>query len=268
MTDRPVLYFGDTSLQTAAAYLAGLLSRFALGFDYVPSAEDVNGQPIAGRKLFIVSDYPSVRLSEAKQREIVRQVELGSGLLMIGGWESFGGQSGHWAGTDLGAVLPVHIARHDDRINCDQPALVRCVNNHVICKDLPWDKRPPTVGGFNRISAKDDATTVLEVERFAAKQTAGEIRFESIDRNPLLVVGKHGKGRTAALATDLAPHWVGGLVDWGTANTDRVTAEAPDSWPIEVGGCYVQFVRNLLNWTGQFETVAARPAAVMAEPIA
>ncbi len=30
-----------------------------------------------------------------------------------------------------------------------------------------------------------------------------------------LVVGQHGRGRTAALATDVAPHWVGGLVDWG-----------------------------------------------------
>jgi len=265
MTQKPVLYFGDTSLQTAAGYLAGLLSHFALGFDYVPSDKDVNGQPISGRSLFIVSDYPSARMSEARQREIVRQVELGSGLLMIGGWESFWGTSGQWAGTVLGAILPVHIARHDDRINCDQPALVRCVDKHVICQDLPWDKRPPTIGGFNRFSAKDDATTVLEVERFSARQAGGEMRFESLDRNPLLVVGKHGKGRTAALATDLAPHWVGGLVDWSTGNTDRVTAEAPDSWPIEVGGCYAQFVRNLLTWTGHMEV--SLPTNAVAETI-
>jgi hypothetical protein len=263
MTDKPILYFGDTSLASAAGYLAGLLSHFQLGFDYVPSGEDVNGHPLSGRRLFILSDYPSVRMSEAKQREIVRHVEFGAGLLMIGGWESFWGQNGQWAGTPLGSILPVHIARHDDRINCDQPALVRCVDDHVICKDLPWDKRPPTIGGFNRFSAKDDATTVLEVERFTAKQTGDQIRFESLDRNPLLVVGKHGKGRTAALATDLAPHWVGGLVDWGTSNNDRVTAEAPESWSIEVGGCYAQFVSNLLSWTGAME-----PARVGNKPVA
>jgi hypothetical protein len=265
MTDKPVLYFGDSSLATAAGYLAGLLSHYSLGFDYVPSDEDVNGQPISGRKLFIVSDYPSSRMSDTKQREIIRHVDTGSGLLMIGGWDSFWGQSGQWAGTPLGAILPVHIARHDDRINCDQPALVRCVDSHPICKDLPFDKRPPTIGGFNRISSKDDATTVLEVERFAAKRSGDQMRFESLDRNPLLVVGKHGKGRTAALATDLAPHWVGGLVDWGTSNSDRVTAEAPESWPIEVGGCYAQFVRNLLMWTGQFDAV--RAASAVAETV-
>jgi len=129
---KPVLYFGDTSLTTGAAYLAGLLNLFELGFDYVPSSEDMNGQRTSGRKLFVLSDYPSARLAENKQREISRQVHNGAGLIMIGGWESFAGQGGDWAGTEIANILPVHISRHDDRINCDQPALVRCVNDHEI----------------------------------------------------------------------------------------------------------------------------------------
>jgi hypothetical protein len=262
MNQKPVLYFGDTSLATAAGYLAGLLSLYAFEFDYVPSAENLNGQQLGGRKLFIVSDYPAARMAEVKQRDIVRQVKAGAGLLMIGGWESFHGQGGNWADTPIASALPVHIDDHDDRINCDQPALVRCVSDHVICRALPWDERPPTIGGFNRIRAKDDATVVLEVERFAAAQRQEQIRFDSLDRHPLLVVGKYGKGRTAALATDLAPHWVGGLVDWGDGN--RVTAEAPDSWAIEVGDYYARFVHNLLNWTGNFE----QPAWASKEPSA
>lgn len=263
MKAKPILYFGDTSLATAAAYLAGLLSHFQLGFDYVASGEDINGQPLTGRRLFVISDYPASRMSETRQREIVRHVELGSGLVMIGGWDSFWGQGGEWAGTPLGSILPVHISRHDDRINCDQPALVRCVNEHPICKDLPWEKRPPTIGGFNKISAKDDATTVLEVERFTAVAAGEDIRFESLDRHPLLVVGQYGKGRTAALATDLAPHWVGGLVDWSTGG--RITAEAPDSWPVEVGDYYAEFVRKLVSWTARMEPV--RAVAAVAETI-
>jgi uncharacterized membrane protein len=148
--------------------------------------------------------------------------------------------------------LPVHIAKHDDRVNCDQPALVRCVTEHPIGGGLPWETRPPTIGGFNRLTAKDDATVVLEVERFEARQKNDVMKFESLDRHPLLIVGSHGKGRTAALATDLAPHWVGGLVDWGIG--ERVVAGAPET--IEVGAHYAQFVQNLLNWTGGFELSA------------
>ena len=62
-----------------------------------------------------------------------------------------------------------------------------------------------------------------------------------------MVVGQHGKGRTAALATDVAPHWVGGLVDWG----DRRVVQDVAGGFIDVGNWYAQFFRNLLVWTGQ-----------------
>ena len=66
----------------------------------------------------------------------------------------------------------------------------------------------------------------------------------------MLVLGTHGQGRTAALTTDLAPHWVGGLVDWGDG--ERVKAQAAGGFEIEVGNFYAQLVANLLVWTGQF----------------
>ena len=59
-------------------------------------------------------------------------------------------------------------------------------------------------------------------------------------------------GRTAALATDIAPHWVGGLIDWGSV---RVTAAAVGGWQCEVGAFYATFLRNLLSWTGQLEQI-------------
>ncbi len=260
MTQKPVLYLGDTSLETAARYLAGLLTLSDLGFDYVPSDENLNGQQLTGRKLFVLSDYPAARMSERKQLEIVRQVELGAGLLMIGGWESFWGQDGKWGGTPIGSILPVHIAKHDDRMNCDQPALVRCVAEHPICGTLPWDSRPPMIGGFNRLTAKDDATVVLEVERFAAQNKNDSMKFASLDRHPLLVVGALGRGRTAALATDLAPHWVGGLVDWGTG--PRVITHTPET--IEVGEYYAQFVQNLVNWTAAIKIASTPTSSSMA----
>ena len=66
-------------------------------------------------------------------------------------------------------------------------------------------------------------------------------RFTRGEESPLLVVGQHGRGRVAALATDVAPHWVGGLVDWGDR---RITQEVAGGF-VEIGNWYAQFFRNL-----------------------
>ena len=167
---------------------------------------------------------------------------------MIGGWESYHGCGGDWQDTPVAAALPVEIRRSDDRINCDQPALVRPVCDHPITMDLPWANRPPCIGGFNRIAPKQDSLTVLEAQRFAVSQTGDRFNFEAADCDPLLIVGCYGKGRVAALATDVAPHWVGGLVDWGAS---RVAARAPGAEAVEVGDLYDRFFRQLVGWTGR-----------------
>jgi uncharacterized membrane protein len=78
----------------------------------------------------------------------------------------------------------------------------------------------------------------------------GDFTFSPGAESPLLVVGEHGRGRTAALATDVAPHWVGGLVDWG----DQRVVQQVGAGFIDVGNWYARFFRNLLVWTGRLET--------------
>ena len=60
------------------------------------------------------------------------------------------------------------------------------------------------------------------------------------------MVGRHGRGRTAAFTSDVAPHWVGGLVDWGP---ERVGTQAPEANDIEVGSHYAEFFTRLIRWT-------------------
>jgi uncharacterized membrane protein len=110
---------------------------------------------------------------------------------------------------------------------------------------LPWDE-PPGIGGFNAIKAKPGTETLLEAVQFAVRRNGGQFDFVRAQQWPLLVVGQHCRGRTAALAVDPAPHWVGGLVDWGDR---RVVVEVAGQ-TIEVGNWYVQFFGNLLTWTG------------------
>jgi hypothetical protein len=244
-----VLYLGDTSLQGAASYLAGLITHWDWTLRYVPShvpaVPELFDEP---RSLVVLSDYPSVRLSPSLQQRLVQLVEAGAGLLMIGGWESFHGCGGDWDRTTVAAALPVEISPTDDRVNCDQPALVRCVREHPTVRDLPWDTRPPCLGGFNRFRPQAEAQVILETQRFRALRDGENFRFEPVGRDPLLAVGTYGQGRVAALATDVAPHWVGGWVDWGER---RVTAQAPGAETVEVGDLYAQFFQQLLAWTAQ-----------------
>lgn len=250
MADNPILYLGDTSLSAAAGYLAGLMTSFGLGYDYLPSDARLDLKLAKKpRKLLILSDYSAKMLDGPVHDCLHGQVKAGAGLLMIGGWETFCGLGGNWSGTPLGNALPVNIATTDDRVNCDQPALARVVASHPITTGLPWHERPPTIGGFNRVALKSDATLLLEIERFAARYDEKAATFQPRDRHVLLAVGAFGKGRAAALTTDLAPHWVGGFVDWGTK---RVSATAPGSWSIEVGSDYAAFIKQLLTWTGSF----------------
>lgn len=243
-----ILYLGDTHLRDAAAYLAGLLSHFGWDFDYLPSdARPAPSQWENDYGLFILSDYPAANLSAANHEALLDRVAKGAGLLMIGGWESFHGVGGDWDGTPIGNALPVEIARTDDRRNCDQPVLVRRPMDHPITRDLPWEDRPPVIGGFNQVKPKPEATVLLEACLFEAKRdNGGDFTFQLSEVQPLLVVGQFQNGRTAALLTDVAPHWVGPLVDWGTP---RVQAQAPNANAIEVGGNYAQFLRQLLEWT-------------------
>lgn len=247
---RKILYLGDTHLKDAAAYLAGVIHHWGWSFDYLPSdAKPASEQWENDYGLFILSDYPASQLSDSDQQQLLARVAAGAGLLMIGGWESFHGLGGDWDGTAIGDILPVEISSEDDRRNCDQPVLVRRVKDHPLTEGLPWQDRPPVIGGFNQVQAKANAEVILEACVFDANHRTGEeFTFHLAETLPLLVVGQHENGRVATFQTDVAPHWVGPLVDWGPA---RVGAQAPNANEIEVGSDYAQFLKQLLEWTAR-----------------
>ena len=244
----PILYCGDTCLDGDAAYLAGLLTRWGFKFDYCPSDQAIDSASITGRRLVILSDYPSAQMNSDAQATLLAAVSRGTNLLMIGGWESFHGLGGNWDATLIAAALPVVMRSDDDRLNCDHPVLIRPVTSHPSIAGLPWLDRAPYVGGFNRFEPHPGAAVILEADRLRAQYCDGGWQVQLIETHPLLVIGSHGMGTTVALATDVAPHWVGGFVDWGDR---RVTATAPGSKTIEVGDLYAQFWQQLLSFVAK-----------------
>lgn len=243
-----ICYLGDDDLNGAAAYLSGILNHYGLAHDHVPSGErpgeDFLDRPYAA---YVVSDYPAANFPDGVLEGVVERVTEGAGLVMIGGWESFHGRLGEYHRSPLARALPVVMRQADDRRNCSQPCLIDKIADHPVVEGLPFDS-PPGIGGFNAFEAKEDAATILRSVEFRVERRAnGDFEFHRGAESPLLVVGAFGEGRTAALATDVAPHWVGGFVDWGD---ERVTADVGEG-SIEVGNWYARFFRNLVVWAGR-----------------
>ena len=127
-------------------------------------------------------------------------VEKGGGFIMVGGYLSFAGLNGiaRWGGTVVEDLLPVNIARHDDRIEVTQGLRFSVTQpDHAIVSGLPWDDADWTLCGYNQVTLKDGATLLAEY-----------------DGDPFIACWDYQNGRTAIFASDFAPHWAGDFVHW------------------------------------------------------
>ena len=274
-----ILYLGDGDMSGAAAYLSGVMLHHNIPFERVDSSdsppEDLTTTWYDG---YILSDYPAQKFLPGQLEHLRDAVSQGAGLLMIGGWESFYGQNGEYDNTVLAEMLPVKMQNKDDRRDFSQSPMVFQHHHHPILEGLPWD-RPAFIGGFNQFDAKPDAEVLLKAlcfrvrivdedevvdvgtdsvynlgiqpldDRLSIPLPSGKAAFLSLmEDHPLLVVGKYGKGRTAAFASDVAPHWVGGMIDWGKK---RMTQKLADGGSIEVGEDYAKFFAQLVRWVGE-----------------
>jgi uncharacterized membrane protein len=117
-------------------------------------------------------------------------VELGGGLLMVGGYMTFSGidAKARWGRTPLAEALPVSVLDRDDRVELPAGASPQLGYAHPITDGL--DETWPGLLGLNEVTARPGAATLA-----------------SCAGHPLLVVGGYRAGRSAAFTSDLAPHW-------------------------------------------------------------
>ncbi len=236
-----VLYLeGDPN---GARFVSGTLTRMGVAHELARPGGTLP-RDLSRFQATILSDFPHHYLRELEALLVHAVGSAGMGLLMVGGWRSFG--RGGYAETPLGELLPVFVLAGDDRMNVPSGMLVEPVGLHPICRGINWN-RPVVVTGHNRVAARASTTTVL-VGRTIERGHEG-LRLGS-HRAPLLVVkqAQGASGRTAALSTDLAPRWGGGLVDWGS----KTLALGEDE---EVGDSYATFVMNLVRWVAGEETI-------------
>ena len=205
--------FGSVTFHLGAEPLVAALKGTEFELTYMPAHEAVEGFPftmdgLRAWDVVILSDIgsnsfllpPAVWLrSETvpnRLRLIKEWVGEGGGLLMCGGYFSFQGIDGkaRWRKTPVEDVLPVMCQPWDDRVEmCEGATPDILMPEHPVVAGMggQW----PFVLGVNEVEVRQGAEVVARVP-------------EAQGGHPLLVLGTHERGRTAAWTSDIGPHWL------------------------------------------------------------
>ena len=236
-----VLYAGDSPVGGPANYLLGVLKFMGAKTTHVPPSQSL--YPASFEKKYDVilfSDYSAKQCSRETQLRLMTAIEGGMGFAMIGGWGSFSGPFGGWRESILEKLLPVECLDRDDRVNFPGGAAFVVKERHAVLGNFS-NRHLPVICGLNHVVPREHAKVVLAVRRILHEK---KIRLEEKEY-PLLVVNAGPGMRTAVFASDCAPHWCGGMVDWG-AKTLKLPV-APKI-RIQVGDAYVRFLSSVVRW--------------------
>ncbi|UWU16790.1 glutamine amidotransferase (plasmid) [Rhizobium sullae] len=207
--------FGSVTFHLGAEPLVKALEGSEFELTYMPAHEAVEKFPfeMAGLDAYdaiILSDIganslllpPAVWLHSKtvpnRLKLIKAWVEKGGGLLMVGGYFSFQGIDGkaRWRRTPVEDALPVTCLAYDDRVEMPEGSTAVVLKpEHPVMAGL--DGEWPLLLGVNEVELRDRP----DVEVLARLP-------EDQGSHPLLVIGSHGKGRTAAWTSDIGPHWL------------------------------------------------------------
>jgi uncharacterized membrane protein len=200
--------FQSTEYEEGASVFLACLERSGIDVTYIRAHEISGNFPRTrealdqydvviisdvGANSFLLCDetFLHSQISVNRLELLAEYVELGGGLVMVGGYLSFSGidARARYGRSPLARVLPVEMLDRDDRVELPEGfrAQVDHPGHPVLGGTAPnW----PTLLGYNELIAKPDTTVVARH-----------------GNDPILVTGTYGLGNTVAFASDLAPHW-------------------------------------------------------------
>lgn len=184
-------------------------------FDYRQESADMRDDFELGKyDVFILDNVDSLALDMPSWRALEASVRRGAGLMMIGGYHSFG--PGGFLGTPVADLLPVELGRAErqnfgeklrEDVHIGGPLKMRPAPplgaSHPVMQIAPegssagaWQELPPLDGAnlLERSKLKPNAIVLAE----SADDT----------RHPLLIAGQPGEGRVLAFAGDSTFRWV------------------------------------------------------------
>jgi len=164
---------------------------------------------LAGSKYdaYILGDLDSMALGERGLARLVEEVDQGKGLMMLGGYHSFG--PGGYGNTPLADPLPIAMSRLERQnfgesvrndLHLPGPITILPSRDHSITRlaagennAAVWASLPP-LPGANKFSGIKDGAGVQVLARGNGS-------------TPLLVSGEYGNGRVLAFAGDSTWRW-------------------------------------------------------------
>lgn len=231
---KPYLYLGDGPAEHNARYLLGIAKRMKRSVVHVPPGKKLSEKTLSKSfSLIIISDYSRKNLSPNVMKKMALQASKGAGFLMIGGWGSFTGLDGGYHKSPIEKILPVFCKAGDDRRQVASGAYFKKLRPHQVLKNI-LIKTSPVIIGYNEVKPKKDSKVILELQEKVSGRKA-----------PLLIFGQFEKGKTAVWTSDIAPHWCGGMVDWGSR---RIKQRVNKNSTMEVGNLYIQFFSQIFRW--------------------
>lgn len=199
--------FYTSVYETGEKWLKEALEKGGYEVDFMPNHLACEEFPFTMEELkkydcVILSDIgantlllPSATFTRSEKKpnraNLIRDYVLdGGALLMVGGYMTFSGvdAKGKWHDTAVQEVLPVEVLTIDDRMEHCEGVMPVKVKEHEALSKVTGDY--PDVLGYNKTIAKPEADVAVEIEG-----------------DPFIAFGSYGKGRSAVVTTDCAPHW-------------------------------------------------------------
>jgi len=193
--------------------------------------------------IFLIGDVAAKAIGGDNLDLLEKRLEAGAGLMMIGGFYSFG--LGGYARTPLSAYLPVRMTRQQTQ------------GQGQIAADLHYDnplQMVPTEAGLRhfimQLSQSKNRQTWLSLpelqgaNKLQEKNAFVEVLARSSDGLPLLFATESGRARVLALAADTTYAWAVG----------EKVAE------------YQRFWRQTILWLARKEQDSDQPVWVTADP--
>jgi uncharacterized membrane protein len=151
--------------------------------------------------VILIGDITAHRLSGGSPQvlnSIYRQVaEKGAGLMMIGGYESFGNSD--WQSTDLAKLLPVRLDAHGQIDGAAQMVPTADGLRHYVLRLAENEADNATL--WSKLTKLDGMT------RMGQPKVQAQVLARSKTGEPILVSEPHGAGRTLAFAGDTTWRW-------------------------------------------------------------
>ena len=199
--------FYTNTYEEGANYFIKAIEEYGFNVDYLPNHKAGRDFPLSKAK---IKEYSTVILSDIgsntlllhpdtfekskptpnRLKLIKEYVSEGGSLLMVGGYLSFQGidAKAQYKDTPIEEILPVILKETDDRMEVPEGMNPQIKSDHDVLSGL--EKEWPMFLGYNKLKAKPKSDILLEW-----------------NKDPILVLGEYGDGRTAAFASDCAPHW-------------------------------------------------------------